>query len=116
MVLIQKFWLKKIENKLLTKQIALEHDYSIDNGNLIKIKYLWFENEQRLALFNMITTLLYGGLPVLILMGVASSLMTIRAVLFIIMAAYAVAFTIKFMLLLIMKGDEYESTNTTSNK
>lgn len=115
---IKKLLINKIETKLIAKQANLEHDYAIDNGNLDKIKYLWFQNEKKLALFQLVSIILYGGLIVIILMGVASSLMKIQTKLLIIMTLYVIAYTIKFMLLILTKGgddNETENADTTED-
>lgn len=108
---IKKYIVDKIKPKLISKQVLLEHDYSIDNGNPVKIKYLWFDNEQKLAIFETISILLNGGLMTLILMGVATTFMKVRLILVLIIISYIVAYTIKFMLILVAKGDEYEKTD-----
>jgi hypothetical protein len=105
---IKKYITDKMRDKLISKQTALEHDYSIDNGNPVKIKYLWFENEQKLTMFEAISVLLNGGLLVLILMGVATTFMKIRLALSIIMILYIIAYTIKFLIIMTMKGADDE--------
>lgn len=103
---VKKFIWSKVETKLLTKQTALEHDYSIDNGNSEKIKHLWFKNERRLAIFDLINVVLYGGLIMVILMGVASTLMKVKGIVALIMTLYVIAYTIKFMILIVRRDDD----------
>lgn len=108
-VFIKKFILTKLETKLLAKQVALEHDYSIDNGDPDKIKYLWYQNEQKLAIFNLITVVLYGGFVIIIMLGVASALMKIKGIALVIMTAYVIAYTIKFMILITRRDIDGET-------
>lgn len=103
-IVIKKAIINNAETKLRTKQIALEHDYSTENGNTAKIKYLWHHNEIKLSLMNMLTTALYGGLACILLMGVTSALMKIKGIVIIVMTLYVVAYTVKFMFLIIKKG------------
>lgn len=115
-VMINHFWIKSIKDKLSAKQIALEHDYSIDNGNPIKIKHLWYQNEIKLSLFNLVSVVLYGGLTVLILLGVASKLMEVKGLIMIALSLYVIAYTIKFIIMLKGYEDEQvEDTSTTTN-
>lgn len=113
---IKHFILNKTITKLTAKQVALEHDYSIDVGNPKKIKELWFRNELKLTLYNMISVLLHGGLMVIIMLGVASSLMKIKGLVFIIASLYIISYTIKFMLLIVIRGDEYEDENDNTTE
>lgn len=108
---LKKFLIDKRADKLRARQVALEHDYSIDNGNSAKIKYHWYNNEIKLALFNAFTVILYGGLAVVILMGVASALMKIKGILLLVIILYVVAYTFKFMILIIRKGFDDEWQN-----
>lgn len=110
-VMLNKYVIGKMRQKLIAKQTALEHDYSIDNGNPTKIKYLWFANEQLLTMFEGLSVLFTGGFIALVLTGVATSFMKIRLAVAIIIMLYVIAYTIKFMLILTMKGDDYEGTN-----
>lgn len=103
---VKKFIWSKVEIKLLAKQTALEHDYSIDNGNSEKIKYLWFKNERRLAIFDLINVILYGGFIMVILMGVASTLMKVKGIVALVMTLYVIAYTIKFMILIVRRDDD----------
>lgn len=106
--IIYKIIVEKAKTKLLAKQIALEHDYSIDNGNPKKIKYLWYQNEMKLTLFTLISVVLYGGLAVLLLLGVASKLMEIKGVLMILLSLYVIAYTIRFLVIIGGYSDDEE--------
>lgn len=99
-VFIKKFLITKFETKLLAKQVALEHDYSIDNGNPDKIKYLWYNNERLLAIFNLVNVVLYGGFVAVISVGISSALMKVRFITMVIMILYTLAYTLKFLILI----------------
>jgi len=101
---IKKFIISTIEPTLIAKQIALEHDYSIDNGDPEKIRWLWYGNETKLAIYNLVSVLLYGGLGVIILLGVANALMAIKGIILVIASLYVIAYTLKFMLLLLQRS------------
>ena len=103
---VKKLIINKIETKLIAKQAALEHDYSIDVGNPDKIKYLWYKNEIKLTLFNFVSVLLNGGLMVVILLGVSSTLLTIKSAVLLITILYIIAYTIKFMILIVKQKVE----------
>ena len=103
---IKKLIINKIETTLRTKQVALEHDYSIEVGNPDKIRYLWYRNEIKLALFQFISVALNGGLIVIILLGVSSALLTIKSAVLLITSLYLIAYTIKFMILIIRQKVE----------
>jgi len=102
-VFIKKFIVNKLETKLIAKQVALEHDYSIDNGDSRLIKFMWYKNEEWLSFFNLVTIALYGGFAVVIMLGIASTLIKVRGILLIIMSAYIIAYTVKFMILIIRR-------------
>lgn len=105
---IKKLIINRLETKLLAKQIALEHDYSIEVGNALKTKYLWYSNQRKLALYDFITVALYGGLIAIILLGVTSMLMSIKGVVIVTIVLYMIAYTVKFMLLTLKGVDEDE--------
>ena len=71
-----------------------------------KIKYLWFKNERRLAIFDLINVILYGGFIMVILMGVASTLMKVKGIVALVMTLYVIAYTIKFMILIVRRDDD----------
>jgi len=97
---INKFLVIDIEKKLLVKQAALEHDYSIRVGDADAIKYMWYSNQAKLSLFNLINVLVYGGFLFVIMLGISSALIEIKGVVFVITTLYVVAYTIKFILLM----------------
>lgn len=99
-VLIKKLFIHRIETKLIAKQVALEHDYSIDVGDPDKIKYLWYNNQKLLAIFDFVSVVLYGGLIVVILLGVTSMLLKVKTLVLIVIALYLIAYTIKYVVLI----------------
>jgi len=101
----KKFLVKNWEERLVAKQAALEHDYSISVGDPELTKYHWYNNETKLTLINIVNIVLYGGLTFLIMLGISSALIEVKGVVLLITGIYVVAFTIKFMLLMIRKGD-----------
>lgn len=116
---LKKVWIDKMETKLIAKQTALEHDYSIDVGAAEKIRYLWYHNELKLTLFRLGSVALYGGLAVVILLGVASKLMEVKGLVMILASIYVIAYTLKFMVILKESGGDYvenENANTTTER
>lgn len=111
-IFIKKFLINNIETKLIANQTALEHDYSIDCGNPDKIKYLWYQNEIKLTIFNMITVILYGALMSVILIGVAKALMQIKGIIILITIMYIIAYTIKFSYIIVKRNGDYNEQTT----
>lgn len=107
---IKHFYVNKLKTNLTKKQADLEYDYSTEKGNPEKIKLMWFTNEQKLTIFNAINVVLYGGLFCLIATGIASSVMKIRGAIIAIAICYVVAFVIKFLVILRLKGVEDDSS------
>ena len=103
---IRKFLVTDIETKLLSRQAALEHDYSIKVGDAQAIKYLWYGNQAKLAIFNLISVAIYGGFIFVIMLGVSSALIEIKDIVLIITGLYIVAYTIKFMILILGKDSD----------
>lgn len=103
---VEKLLIKNLETKLIAKQIALEHDYSIKVGDPDAIKFLWYQNETTLTIFHLITSALYGGFIIIIMLGVSSALIKIKGVVAIIVSAYMIAYTIKFVYLMIRRGSD----------
>ena len=104
---IKKLLINKIETKLIAKQAALEHDYSIDNGDITKIKYLWYKNEVYLLIFNMLSIALCGGLLCVILVGAAEALIQVKGIIMIIASMYIVAYTLKIIYIIARKNGAY---------
>lgn len=101
---VKKLIIDKIQQKLVLKQVALEHDYSIDNGNPLKIKYLWYHNQLIMLIFSLLSTVLYGGLGVIILLGVSTTVLHVKNLLILIISLYIINYSIRFMYISIKKG------------
>lgn len=109
---IYKFVIKRYIDKIVAKQAALEHDYSIETGNPTAIKALWFTNEKILTILDGVRVLLYGGLSAVLLMGIEAGLVKARVILLIIACCYVIAYTIKMILLMSQKEESDEGTGT----
>lgn len=101
----KRFLIKNWEEKLITKQAALEHDYSIKVGDDELIKYHWYRNEAKLTIINLINIILYGGMTFIIMLAISSALIEVKGIVLLITTIYIVAFTIKFMLLILRRDD-----------
>lgn len=107
-IVLNKTLLKNYKAKLLAKQVALEHDYAIENGNTEKIKVLWHRNEKVLTMFSLVHVVLTGGLIAILLIGAAKAFMQIGNMVTIIIGMYTIAYLIKFLSLIIKGEDEYD--------
>lgn len=108
---LNHFVIKKFKEKVRAKQLLLEHDYSAQVGNPDALKAMWYANERWLTLFEIAGVLLYGGLGALILIAVQSAIIKVKGVLIIIAICYTIAYTIKYLLLIMRK----EATDETDN-
>ena len=108
---LNHFVIKKFKEKVRAKQLLLEHDYSAQVGNPDALKAMWYANERWLTLFEIAGVLLYGGLGALILIAVQSAIIKVKGVLIIIAICYTIAYTIKYLLLILRK----EATDETDN-
>lgn len=102
----KKFLIKNVEDRLIAKQAALEHDYSISVGDPELTKYHWYRNESKLTLINLVNTVLYGGLIFIIVLGVSSALIEVKSIVVIITAIYVIAFSMKFVLITVRSGSD----------
>ena len=109
---LNHFVIKKFKEKVHAKQLLLEHDYSAQVGNPDALKAMWYANERWLTLFEIAGVLLYGGLGALILIAVQSAIIKVKGVLIIIAICYTIAYTIKYLLLILRK----EATDETDNR
>lgn len=105
---ISRFLLDNYKHKLKDRQASLEHDYQIDIGNAEKIKWLWFNNEMKLALLEAIQILLIGSLASIVILAISEGLMAIKGVIILIVICYTIAYILKFFLIVYLKGNEYE--------
>ena len=103
------FVVKKFKEKLLSKQTLLEHDYSAQVGNADSIKAMWYDNEKWLTLFEIAEVLLYGGLGAIILIAVQMGIIKVKGILIIVAMCYVIAYTIKYLLLLMRKEADDET-------
>ena len=108
---LNHFVIKKFKEKVRAKQLLLEHDYSAQVGNPDALKAMWYTNERWLTLFEIAGVLLYGGLGALILIAVQSAIIKVKGILIIIAICYTIAYTIKYLLLILRK----EATDETDN-
>lgn len=115
---VKKFVISKIHTKLIAKQAMLEHDYSIENGNPDKIKYLWRRNELKLTVFDAISFIIYGALLVLIMSGIITGLLRVKLLVTIILSSYILAYGLKFMYLILNSGleDDLDEESGTSEE
>lgn len=109
---LNHFVIKKFKEKVRAKQLLLEHDYSAQVGNPNALKAMWYANERWLTLFEIAGVLLYGGLGALILIAVQSAIIKVKGILIIIAICYTIAYTIKYLLLILRK----EATDETDNR
>lgn len=103
---IYNWLLRGIKKKVEDRKSKLEHDYEIDVGNLEKIKYIWFENEMKLAIISATNIGLWGALFAVVLSGIAEGVMAIQGALITICTLYVIAYTVKFCTILYLRGEE----------
>lgn len=104
---IYKWLLTGMRDKIAERKTKLEHDYEIDVGDTNKIKYIWFSNEQKLAIVDAVNILVWGAFIFLVSHGIAKGFMAIKAASLSITALYVIAYVIKFLVITYMKGYEY---------
>ncbi len=112
---LNHFVIKKFKEKIAAKQVLLEHDYSAQVGNPDALKALWYANEKWLTLFELVGVLLYGGLGALILIAVQGAVIKVKGILIITAMCYAIAYTMKY-LLLIMRKEADDETDIRAEK
>ena len=111
-IFTRKFVFRKYEEKLEARKASLEHDYEIEVGNPQKAKWLWYSNEIILSVINAIQVLLIGGLILLMAVGIQNAAIKVKGLSFLIAILYLIAYTIKFIVLLKLRGDEVDSEVT----
>ena len=104
----KKFLLSKLEEKMIAEKAALEHDYMIENGSKVKCKWLWYCNEMKLSLFNLIQTILLGGLIIILCIGIQTAAVSIKGAVSIITICYLLAYAIKFTAIIVQRGKDLE--------
>jgi hypothetical protein len=107
-VFTKKFILSKIEDKIVNKKAAIEHDYELNIGSSENAKWLWFNNELILTIINAIQVLLIGGLIVLFAVGIETAAIKIKTLSILLSLLYTIAYIIKFVLILKLRGEDSE--------
>lgn len=107
-VFVYKFLISNKEKQMVDKKSQLEHEYEIEVGNSKSIKWLWFSNEQKLAIFNAVQVLLFGSFLAVIAIGISSGFMQIKAVVIMISICYIFSYVLKFILISILKDKQEE--------
>ena len=105
-IFARKFLIANLEEKMQARKAALEHDYEIEVGNPEKAKWLWFNNEMWLSIINAIHVALIGLL--IFAWGVESAAIQIKGVGILITLLYIMAYVLKFILIVKLRGQEQE--------
>lgn len=92
--------------KIIERKSKLEHDYEVDVGNAEKIKYIWFSNEQKLAIVDALNIGFWGAFIVIVAYGIAKGFMAIKGAALCITALYIMAYVVKFITITFLKGYE----------
>lgn len=103
---IYNWLIRGIKKKVEERKSKLEHDYEIDVGNLEKIKYIWYSNEIKLAIIQAVNVFVWGAFFILILTGIANGVMAIKGAIVIICSLYIIAYIVKFITILWLRGEE----------
>ena len=107
-IFARKFLIANLEEKMQARKAALEHDYEIEVGNPEKAKWLWFNNEMWLSIINAIHVALIGLLIFVCAWGVESAAIQIKGVGILITLLYIMAYVLKFILIVKLRGQEQE--------
>lgn len=103
---IYKWLLTGLRSKIIERKTKLEHDYEIDVGNLQKIKYIWFSNEQKLAIVDALNVGFWGMFIAIITYGISKGFMAIKGAAVCITVLYVIAYLTKFIVITFLKGFE----------
>jgi len=106
---LKKFIIVKFVKKFTDKKSTLEHEYEVEIGTPEKVKYLWYENELLLNLFEAINVTLFGSLICVIAYGVQSGSYKVKAITIIIAMLYVIAYIIKFVYIFVMRNKDYNT-------
>lgn len=114
---LKKFIIVKYVKKLTDKKSTLEHEYEVEVGNLNKVKYLWYQNELFLNLFEAINVTLIGSLIAIVAYGIQAGSYKVKAITLIIALLYTLAYITKFIYIIVTRDKEYKDAedNTTEN-
>lgn len=113
---VNKFIISTYKKKLTDEKSKLEHEYEVEVGNPEKVKWLWFENEQRLSIFAAIQSALLGALFIVLAIGAANGCMTIKGLSAFVMICYIAAYVMKFITITVLKGKENDDTENTGGE
>ena len=118
---VRRFVLRNVEKRIVDEKALLEHDYSIESGSPEKIKYLWYTNELKLNIINVIQIVLIGLLIGLIAVGIQTACIKIKATLSMVALCYIIAYGIKFIYIIVsrdnkVKGDDTNGTERTGEE
>lgn len=105
-IFIKKFIIVNVETKLKNEKVALEHDYMTENGNLTKIKWLWYSNELYLTLISSVSVMLIGSLLMLIMTAVANGVVKIKGASLFVATIYVLAYFIKFVYIIVARNND----------
>ena len=115
-IFARKFLLNNIEVKLQNKKTSLEHDYEIEIGSQDKAKWLWFTNEMWLTILNCVQVALVGGLMLLVAVGIQNAAIKIKGLSFMVAILYLVAYIMKFIVILKLRGSDDPALDEEHNK
>lgn len=115
-IFIRKFVIHGMETKLEQKKAAIEHDYELDIGNPEKCRWLWFSNELLLSIIKAIHVALIGMLIMLIMIGIQEAAIKIKGAAFFIMILYLLAYIAKFILILVLRGREFNDKEANNGE
>lgn len=113
-VFTRKFILSKIEKEIISKKAAIEHDYELNVGSQENAKWLWFNNELILTIINVVQVLLIGGLIMLFAIGIETAAIKFKTLSILISLLYMIAYIIKFITILKLRGEDSEVDNEQS--
>ena len=105
---LKKFILVKYIKKLTDKKSTLEHEFEVEVGNPDKVKYLWYQNELYLSLFEALNVALIGSLIAVIAYGIQSGSYKVKAITLIIAILYVLAYIAKMLYIFATRDEEYK--------
>lgn len=106
---VKKFLIANKEKNLQDEKARLEHEYQIEVGNPVKIKYLWFTNEMWLAVINLIQIVITGVLLFVIAEGIQKQLIEIKGISLFICLCYIAAYIMKFIVIGTQRKEEFKT-------
>lgn len=115
-VFIYKFVIKGMEHKFEQRKADIEHDYELDIGNPEKCRWLWFTNELWLSIIKAVHVGLIGLLIMLIAIGIQEAALKIKGAAFFIMALYLIAYIARFVLILVLRGREFNDKEANNGE